>query len=56
MASPTNWEFFKEVETKILWVNICTQDLEGELFRSINGGKQDIQDTKSESFLKKNLN
>ena len=29
MASPTSWEFHKEVETKILWVNICTQDLEG---------------------------
>ena len=29
MASPTSWEFYKEVKTKILWVNICTQDLEG---------------------------
>ena len=29
MASPSSWEFYKEVETKILWVNICTQDLEG---------------------------
>ena len=29
MASPTTWEFYKEVETKILWLNICTQDLEG---------------------------
>ena len=29
MASPTSWEFYKEFETKILWVNICTQDLEG---------------------------
>jgi len=28
MASPTSWEFYKEVETKILWVNICTQNLE----------------------------
>ena len=28
MASPTSWKFYKEVETKILWVNICTQDLE----------------------------
>ena len=28
MASPTNWEFYKEVESKILWVNICAQDLE----------------------------
>ena len=29
MASPTSWEFYKEVKTKILWVNICVQDLEG---------------------------
>ena len=29
MASPTSWEFYKEVETKILWVKICAQDLEG---------------------------
>ena len=28
MASSTSWEFYKEVETKILWVNICTQNLE----------------------------
>ena len=35
MASPTSWEFFKEVETKIIWVKICAQDLEG-VFISIN--------------------
>tara|TARA_B100001287_G_scaffold205951_1_gene175045 strand:+ start:293 stop:496 length:204 start_codon:yes stop_codon:yes gene_type:complete len=29
MASPTTWEFYKEVETKILWVNICTLNSEG---------------------------
>jgi len=29
MASPTSWKFYKEVETKILWVSICTQNLEG---------------------------
>ena len=29
MASPTSWEFYKEFESKILWVNICAQDLEG---------------------------
>ena len=28
LAAPTNWEFYQEVETKILWVNICAQDLE----------------------------
>ncbi len=29
MASPTSWEFYKAIETKTLWVNICTQNLEG---------------------------
>ena len=29
MAKPTIWEFYKEVQPKILWVNICTQNLEG---------------------------
>ena len=29
IASPTSWEFYKEDETKILWVNICAQNLEG---------------------------
>ena len=29
MASNTSWEFYKEVETKILWVSICNQNLEG---------------------------
>ena len=29
MASATSWEFYKEVENKILWINICTQNLEG---------------------------
>ena len=29
MTAPTSWEFYKEVENKILWVNICAQDLEG---------------------------
>ena len=29
MASPTSWQFYKEIETNILCVNICTQDLEG---------------------------
>ena len=29
MEASTSWEFYKEVENKILWVNICAQDLEG---------------------------
>ena len=29
MDASTSWEFYKEVEKKILWVNICNQDLEG---------------------------
>ena len=35
MASATSWEFYKEVETKILWVNICTPNLKIEAI-SIN--------------------
>ena len=29
MALPTSWEFYKDDQTKILWVNICREDLEG---------------------------
>ena len=29
MASNTSWEFYKEDQTKILWVNICAEDSEG---------------------------
>ena len=29
ISSPTSWEIYKEAESKILWVNICAQDLEG---------------------------
>ena len=29
MSAPKSWEFHKEVEKKILWVNIYSQDLEG---------------------------
>ncbi len=35
MASPSSWEFYKEDQNKILWVNICSQDLE-EVAISIN--------------------
>ena len=29
MNSPTNWEFFKQDKDKIIWVHICTEDLDG---------------------------
>ena len=29
MATSTSWEFYKEEQTKILWVHICAQDLKG---------------------------
>ena len=35
MNSPTNWEFLKQDEEKILWVHICTEDLAG-IATSIN--------------------
>ena len=28
MTSPRSWEFYKGVDTKTLWINICTQNLE----------------------------
>ena len=27
MAAPSSWEFYKEDQSKILWVHICAQDL-----------------------------
>ena len=27
MAAPSNWEFYREDQRKILWVHICNQDL-----------------------------
>ena len=35
MNSPTNWEFFKQDQDKILLVHICTKDLAG-IATSIN--------------------
>ena len=29
MNSPTNWEYLKQDQDKILWVHICTEDLDG---------------------------
>ena len=29
MAAPSSWEFYKEDQSKILWVHICTKDLTG---------------------------
>ena len=29
MVSPSSWEFYKEEQSKILWVHICAQDLTG---------------------------
>ena len=46
MASPTSWGFYKEVETKILWVNIYTQNLEGVAISINKCGRQDIQNKK----------
>ena len=28
MTAPSSWEFYKEYQSKILWVHICTKDLE----------------------------
>ena len=29
MALPSSWEFYKEDQSKILWVHICAKDLKG---------------------------
>ena len=29
MNSPTNWEFFKQDKDKIIWIYVCTEDLDG---------------------------
>ena len=29
MASPSSWEFYKDIFTKTIWVHICTHDLKG---------------------------
>ena len=39
MALSTSWEFYKEVETKILWVNICNHNLEGAAISINEWGK-----------------
>ena len=53
MASPTSWEFYKEVETKILWVNICTQNLEGVAISINKWWKTRYQEYKIRIFSKK---
>ena len=35
MAAPSSWEFYKEDQSKILWVHICAKDIKGVAF-SIN--------------------
>ncbi len=35
MNSSTNWEFLKQDQDKIIWVHICTEDLDG-IAKSIN--------------------
>ena len=39
MNSPTNWEFFKQTQDKIIWVHICTEDLAG-IATSINNWRE----------------
>ena len=29
MNSSTNWEFYKQDQSKIIWVHICTRDYKG---------------------------
>ncbi len=29
MAAPSSWEFYKDDQSKILWVHICAKDIKG---------------------------
>ena len=40
MNSPTNWEFFKQDQEKILWVHICTSDIAGKAIFANNWWKK----------------
>jgi len=56
MTSPTSWEFYKEVETKILWVNICTPNLKIEAISINKWWKKRYPEYKIRMVSKKNLN
>jgi len=53
MASPSSWEFYKEVETKILWVNFCNQNLEGVAISINKWWKKRTPENKSRKVSKK---
>ena len=55
MASSTNWEFYKEAETKILWFNICAQDLKVVAISINNWWKTRYPEFKIRVVSKKNL-
>ena len=46
MNSPTKWEFFKQDLDKILWVHICTEDLNGIAISINNWRKRRYPDYK----------
>tara|TARA_B100002019_G_scaffold34918_1_gene28995 strand:- start:791 stop:961 length:171 start_codon:yes stop_codon:yes gene_type:complete len=55
MASPTSWKFYKKVETKIIWVNICTQNLGGVAISINKWWETRYPDYKIRIVSKKNL-
>ena len=46
MNSPTNWEFFKQDQDKIILVHICTEDLDGIAISINNWWKRRYPDYK----------
>ena len=56
MAPPSSREFYKEVENKILWVNICAEDLEGVAISINKWWKTRYPKYKVRVVSKKNLN
>ena len=53
MASPSSWEFYKEEQTKILWVHICTQELTDVAISINKWWKTRYPDFKMRIFSKK---
>ena len=56
MEASTSWEFYKEVENKILWFNICAQKLEGVTISINKWWKKRYPEYKIRVVPKKNLN
>ena len=46
MNLPTNWEFLKQDQDKIIWIHICSEDLDGIAISINNWWKRRYPDYK----------